>query len=577
MSVGFVMLVHEEFGRAAEVARHLAERNCPVVIHVDKRVAISEFQAFSMALGDLQNVAFGPRRKCNWGTWSLVEASRSSAQILLNLFPDVGHVFLISGSCLPLRSVADLKAFLVDHASVDFIESVTIDEVPWTQGGFDKERFLFSFPFSWKRNKFLFDRWVAIQRKLGLSRKVPKDIVPHLGSQWWCLTRETLAAILNDPERKRFDRFFRRVWIPDESYYQTLVRRFSKSIESRSLTLAKFDFVGQPHVFYDDHLGLLRSSEAFFARKIWARADRLYRAFLSDNMSNGPTLDMSPARIDRTFAQAIERRTRGRGGLVMQSRYPKEGFENAMTAGPYGVFHGFGDLFEGFEAWLAKNTGTRVHGHLFALDRVHFADNQSIYAGALPDSAALRDYNPGAFLTSLIWNTRGEHQSFLFSPRDNQEITDFVARDPNAMVSIVSGAWAVPLFRSKRSINTIRAEAARLQKLEAANLEMLRERRTRARVRIWSMADFMERPAEPLQMLIDDLVGPGARRLTEMPRLVNLHGFGTFLQQLKNAGMNPHLVGDFPAMLDDVAAEANSSDTGGTALGAILDKKARIL
>ena len=58
---------------------------------------------------------------------------------------------------------------------------------------------------------------------------------------------------------------------------------------------------------------------------------------------------------------------------------------------------------------------------------------------------------------------------------------------------------------------------------------------------------------------------------------VNLHGFGTFLQQLKNAGMNPHLVGDFPAMLDDVAAEANSSDTGGTALGAILDKKARIL
>ena len=37
-TVGFVMLCHTALDRAAQVARHWAERDCPVVIHVDRRV-----------------------------------------------------------------------------------------------------------------------------------------------------------------------------------------------------------------------------------------------------------------------------------------------------------------------------------------------------------------------------------------------------------------------------------------------------------------------------------------------------------------------------------------------------------
>ena len=38
MTVGFIMLCHTALDRAAEVARHWAERGCPVVIHLDRRV-----------------------------------------------------------------------------------------------------------------------------------------------------------------------------------------------------------------------------------------------------------------------------------------------------------------------------------------------------------------------------------------------------------------------------------------------------------------------------------------------------------------------------------------------------------
>ncbi len=194
-------------------------------------------------------------------------------------FPDVRHVYLASGSCLPLRPVQELQDYLAARPLTDFIESVTTADVPWTVGGLDEERFTLRFPFSWKRQRRLFDRYVNFQRRIGLKRrKIPEGIMPHLGSQWWCLTRQTLIGDPAGPAPGRVStRYFSKVWIPDESYYQTLVRLYSTNIESRSLTLSKFDFQGKPHIFYDDHLQLLRRSDCFVARKIWPHADRLYR------------------------------------------------------------------------------------------------------------------------------------------------------------------------------------------------------------------------------------------------------------------------------------------------------------
>ena len=547
MTVGVVMLVHNAFDRAEQVARHWSAGGCPVVIHVDRKVPQPAYQAFVKALSKLDNVRFSKRHRCEWGTWSLVAASQTASEQMLAEFPDVTHVYLASGSCLPLRPIEELQRYLADRPHTNFIESVTTEDVPWTVGGLSLERFTLRFPFSWKKQRKLFDSYVRLQRRFGYRRRVPQGLEPHLGSQWWCLTRQTLSAILEDPDRAVYERYFKRVWIPDESYYQTLVRLYSNMVESRSLTLSKFDFQGKPHIFYDDHLQLLRRSNCFVARKIWPRANRLYDAFLATGDDAPSLAEPNPGKIDRIFAKAVERRTRGRAGLYMQSRFPNPDWENGKTCAPYSVFEGFADLFDDFEGWLGKMVGARVHGPLFAPGRVHFSSRQRIYAGALSDSAALRDYNPVAFLTNLIWNTRGERQCFQFGPRDNQEPAWFMATDSNAQISVITGAWAVPLFHSNLNFKDIRREAARLQKIEAEHLHVLRSPHTKARVRIWSMADFVESPMEPLQTIIDEIGVRHPRRLTEAPRMVDLQGFGHFLQNLKNQGMQPHLMGDFPA------------------------------
>ena len=60
------------------------------------------------------------------------------------------------------------------------------------------------------------------------------------------------------------------------------------------------------------------------------------------------------------------------------------------------------------------------------------------------------------------------------------------------------------------------------------------------------MAEFIEAPMEPLQTIVDEIGIATPRHLTEAPKLREFAGFGQFLQNQKNQGMHPYLMGDFP-------------------------------
>ncbi|KJZ19359.1 DUF5927 domain-containing protein [Loktanella sp. S4079] len=557
MTFGVVMLVHTAFHRAQEVIRHWVAGGCPVVVHVDSEVEQDVYDAFVRSMSDLGTVRFCRRYRCEWGMWGLVEATQEASTLMLREFPDVSHVFLASGACLPLRPISELNAFLQARKDTDFIESATTADVPWTVGGLDRERFTLRFPFSWKKRRKLFDRYVRIQQRLGVRRRIPAGLVPHMGSQWWCLTRQTLAAILNDPNRAKYDRYFRRVWIPDESYFQTLARLHTKTIQSQSLTLSKFDFQGKPHIFYNDHAEILRRSECFVARKIWPDAGLLYRVF-----PRAPVLDTSEAiprtgTVDRIFARALERRMRGRQGLQMHSRFPNLENANGIAAAPFSVLQGFDELFPDFENWLALQTGAQVHGHLYARDRAHFAGGVRLFRGALSDHPKLRDYNAQSFLMNLVWNARDTHQCLMFGPSDTQKIRWLLAHDTNARVWVISGAWSIPLFLSGKSAGEVRAEAARLQRRENRLLKALRAPDAHARIHIDTLANFLENPRDVMQMVVDEIAGHRAQELGELPSMVDLSGLPAFLQELKNQGMHPFLTGE---LSDDMQRRAHVSN-----------------
>ena len=543
--LGVVMLCHNEPIIAARMARAWATGGAAVAIHADAKMPASELAAMREQLGDLAGLRFSRRHACEWGTFSLVQATQDACSLLLREFPDLTHVMVVSGSCLPLRPVADLCAFLARHPRRDFIESVTAEDVGWTVGGLNEERFTLRFPFAYRRRRKLFDRYVAFQRRIRFRRRIPQGLVPHLGSQWWCMTRGTLSAILDDPRRAEFDRYFRRVWIPDESYFQTLARRHSLQIESRSLTMSKFDDQGKPYIFYDDHLNMLRESRGFVARKIWPKAHRLYDYFPHEDLASAPDAEPAPQRLERMVAHAVARRRLGRPGLYMQSRFPVKDRENGKTSAPYAVLQGFTEIFPDFGPWLAARIDADVHGHLFAPHGAEFAGRVSIGPGCLSDSAALRDLDPRSYVANLIRISR-RMQVWQYSPRDEQYLNWFMATDPNARIFVITGAWAVPLLHSGMPFDDIRRVAAVLQRVELEQIDILHSVWLKARTRIWHLADFCARPSAALRGLIEEL-GGDPEAAVNLPPMRKMAAMGRFLQRLRNAGLRPQLMGDFPA------------------------------
>jgi hypothetical protein len=552
MTLGVIFLVHDNFERAAQSVQIWQDAGCPVVIHVDATVPHAEYSSFKAGFAGVDSVRFCTRHRCEWGMWGIVAATQEAAEVMVSDYPDVQHVYLSSGSCLPLRPISELRSFLASHPSTDFIDSATTADVSWAKGGLQTERFTLRFPFSWKTHRKLFDRYVDFQRRLGVRRKTPGNITPHLGSQWWCLTRRTLSSILTDPDREKFDRFFRKTWIPDESYFQTMARLHSTNIESRSLTYSKFDVSGKPHVFYEDHIPLLRQSQCFVARKIWPSADAIYSTFPNNRGEFLGDSAPRPSVIEREFAKAEYRHNLGRPGLFMQSKFPWQGWEKDVTARGYSVFQGFSQIFEDFEDWLDSATGCVVHGRLFAPTQVEFEKRQRTFAGALSDNVALRDYDPSAFLINLVWNVRDHRQCFQMTPEDNQSNTWLMSKDPNAHISVIAGAWLVPLARSGYHGIELRRVAAAMQRREAEFLEALRSPWAKATVHIWSLAEFADMPLEHLQLVVDEISELPQKSLTTVPRMADLSKLGPFIQKLRNQGMPAGFMSDF-------AVDANTS------------------
>lgn len=544
--LGVVLLCHDDLGLVARLARVWADGGARVAIHVDAKVSGARVARLRQAL-ECDRIVFSKRHRCSWGRFSLVRATQDAATELLARFPDTTHVYLASGACLPLRPISELTAYLAADPQRDHVESVSARDVGWTVGGLNEERFTLFFPFDWKRRRWLFDRLVDWQRRRGIRRRMPAGLTPHLGSQWWCLTAKTLRAILDDPRRAEFDRFFRFAWIPDESYFQTLVRRHSTNVESWSLTMAKFDHTGRPYSLYDDHVDMLAESRCFVARKVWPGALRLLSHFPLPDQGQPQGDPPQPARISRIINQTVRRRVLGRPGLYMQSRFPRKDAENGKTSAPYAVIQGLTDIFPGFEDWLRGHLSCQVHGHLLGPERVEFEGRVRIGPGAISSDPLVRNHDPRGFLTSLIRIT-DRMQVFQFSPRDNQALNWFMATDPNAHILVVTGAWTLPILHSGMPFDDVRRVFAQLQRIELEHLDVLHSVWVRARVHHHDLGEFLMNPKAILQDFLLQ-IEPHSTPVTALPAMRDLAGLDRMLRRLRNSGLRPRLTGeDLPSI-----------------------------
>jgi len=537
MSIGMALLVHEHLPRAMALVQALHAAGCKVAIHVDAKVADSDYNDFNQSVKSLENVVFAPRIHCEWGRFSLVQAQLTTAGTLLNSFPDVSHVMQISGSCLPNRPLPELISFLDRNKDTDFIESVAVGGMNWIKGGLEAERFSLFFPLSFINHRRRFDALVWLQRKLRVRRKLPEGLVPHIGSQWWTLTRATLDAILNDPARESYDRFFKLSWIPDESYFQSLSRKHSQKLKSRSLTYARFDYRGKPMMFYDDHAPYIAHLDSFFVRKVWHGADGLYEALLSPSLTAVPrNPDMSvafQARIDR----AESRWLKGREGLFMQGRAPR--LIDLNTATTYTVLSGFDRIFSGLAPWILQHTGIVLHEDIWSKDKNAFAEAGGKLKRNMASSRRIRDNNAEGFLLNFVWNHADDDPLFCFDPNTSPSLAKFISKDKNARVFHIQSAWLLDLLREDiQDINALRERVQFLALKEQAQLAALTG--GNATVRIITLDEVYAQPGAVLEDLLLALRPHLANTNRDMPEFLPYNGLEAYTEFLKDLGLNLH-------------------------------------
>jgi len=273
--IAFILLCHKDPDGVIRQAKSLAEVGDCVAIHFDGRASAENFARLRQGLEGVAGVTFAARRiKCGWGEWSLVAATLEAVRAARQAFPDATHYYMISGDCMAIKSAEYAHAVLAAE-DVDHIESVDFHESGWIKTGIREERLVYRHVFNERTRKPLFYASLNLQRRLGLRRRVPADLRMMIGSQWWCLRRSTIDKILAFCKaRPDVLRFFRTTWIPDETFFQTLVRHLvpAAEIRSRSLTFLSFTDYGLPTTFHNDHYEFLLSQDSLFARKISADA-----------------------------------------------------------------------------------------------------------------------------------------------------------------------------------------------------------------------------------------------------------------------------------------------------------------
>lgn len=276
--IAYILLCHKDPEGIIAQARRLTAAGDFLAIHFDARSPRAQYDRIVQELRDNPSVVFARKRmKCGWGEWSLVGATLLALRAAVAAFPRATHFYMLSGDCMPTKTAEYAHEFL-DRSEVDYIESEDFFASDWIKTGIKEERLIYRHFFNERSQKWLFYTSMDLQRRLHLARKVPADLRIQIGSQWWCLRRHTVETLLEFIDRRPdVLRFFKTTWIPDETFFQTLVRHLvpAGQIRSRTLTFLMFTDYGMPVTFYNDHYDLLLSQDFLFARKISPEARAL--------------------------------------------------------------------------------------------------------------------------------------------------------------------------------------------------------------------------------------------------------------------------------------------------------------
>lgn len=239
---------------------------------------------------EYRNVVLMRPRFTNWGGWTLSQVLLDAIDIALARDPDWTHLINLSGQCLPIKPLDDIRSQIGASGDLAFVELRHFSTLPADD-----------WHLQWRPIIELPHKAI----KLRGPRRPPADFeLEYKGSQWCILPRSFCEWQLDAEVARRIRRYLKGLLLSDELLMQTLVRNGPWRDRVAPHYGREIVWPG-PKVMTMADLPRLEQSPAFYARKFDLQRDAAVIAALK-------RMQGSPQRIDRshsspTAATASER------------------------------------------------------------------------------------------------------------------------------------------------------------------------------------------------------------------------------------------------------------------------------
>lgn len=446
MHVAFIILAHQNpavMGRL--IGRLLGHDDTSIFLHYDAKsrhqelnYLLERFNCFNMRLKAVDRVSI------SWGEWSIVQATLKSLEAIEKSGLNPDYVHLMSGADYPIKPVSLFIEFLKSNQGLEYIESYDADRYRWVTDGYQEERYRLWHFINWKKHPLFFDLNISVQKKLGIQRRPPSNHKIHLGSQWWTLTWHSCKKILDLSRQRQIQKFYKYTWVPDEIFFQTLIRQVARkeNITNYPLTLYQFSEYGTPIVYYNGHEKYLCKQNFFFARKLSPFADQL-RQKLDNYCDNSfKSMQFNKKTIGKKTSDYLYHKLKYGYGLFGKRRIGKikdEWFSDLeWNTRPYIMIWASGAHVLNYASLIFQLfDGITTHGRLFKRESIEFSGGAKNYAGFSESDIELRDFNTRNFLARVINEEQMNICSFQLCPDDTGIIGEVVAHDRNSLIIVL--------------------------------------------------------------------------------------------------------------------------------------------
>lgn len=279
MKICYLVIAHNNPNHFQRLIKTLsASPNAMVFVHVDNKADLREFQYVNDRI-----VFIKERVKIYWGGFSMVRATLNLLDTAIKYGYTYSHFCLLSGSCYPIKSMAQIEQYLQQHQRQNFINIAPmlrdkhiknfsdmnkLSRITsyYLEGSFYKNIAYNPLKFALVIMKKMINR-LYIQRD---HNPIFAKITPYAGESWWVFSDDAVRYIMQFVAlRPEFVQFFKNVKCPDESFFHTIIGNSNFTYKSsRTYT----DWSGKhshcyPAVINNAHLEIFKKSNALFARK----------------------------------------------------------------------------------------------------------------------------------------------------------------------------------------------------------------------------------------------------------------------------------------------------------------------